>query len=183
MSNDISNLGASLEHLPTDEWLCPDLASAVTDMYGPGLSEAGLHALVEKGLAESKVIYRCARCPKCQSHQCVVEESCALCQSANLKTISLFHHIPCAGIFEAPDGIDALEVCPKCDSRLGDQKGLVESVGETYLCLECGGRSPEPQLGFICLGCRRSYGFDEVAFHRLWCFRRLAPATELSPLS
>ena len=149
-------------------------------MYGEGICAETLHALVEEGVIESKVVHRCARCPNCSSHQCVIDERCAACDCANLKTIPLFHHVPCAGIFEAPDDVALIEQCPKCHGAIATDDELVDRVGETYLCLECQGRSPEPQLRFMCLGCHVSHAFADVTFHRLWAFKRRTCIAESS---
>lgn len=164
-----------LQRLPKDQWLEPDLSAPSATMYGEGVDQARLHELVDEGVAEAVVLYRCALCPTCDSHQCVVSEQCARCQSANLKAIPLFHHILCAGIFEAPKGLDAIGSCAKCGDEISAQSDRVEPVGETYLCLECHNRSPEPALHFLCLGCHDYHAFDAVTFHRLWGFKRKGP--------
>lgn len=169
--------GGLLEVLPHHGWLCPDLTASVNKMYGEGVSVDALHGLVDRGLAESCVFCRCARCPSCSTHQCIVWERCVRCESSNLTAVSLFHHIPCAGIFEAPKGLAAVERCEKCRQAFDEEDGnMVEAVGETYWCNSCGGRSPEPNLAFKCLGCQQVHAFDAVTFHRLWQFKRASSA-------
>lgn len=168
---------ALLGHLSTHEWLCLDYTAPAHDMYGKDVTLEGLNALVEEGSAEAKVMHRCACCPKCATYQCVIDEHCVQCQSANLQAIPLFHHIPCACIFEAPEGLMSVRVCRKCHQSLEANDSQVEAVGETYLCLDCGSRAPEPRLSFICLACRCAYTFDEVTFHRIWGFRLLGAAS------
>jgi len=178
MKAELSN--ALFDALPKTGWLYPDLTLSAAQMYGQGVRADDLHALVERGLAESKVLCRCARCPACQTHQCSIWERCMRCESANLTAIPLFHHILCAAIFEAPNGLAAVERCEKCDQPLADEPAMVEPVGDTYRCRDCGGHSPEPKLAFYCFGCQKVHAFDEVTFHRLWKFRRATTHSTLT---
>lgn len=162
-----------LEALPTDDWLEPDLAVPAERMYGVGRDVGALDALVREGRATSMVRHRCARCPVCRCHQCIIDERCARCESANLVTVSLYHHIPCAGIFPAPDGIEAVGECPKCHDSLARDPQASEPVGETYRCIDCNAESPEPALQLLCLQCHKAHDLQDVQFHRLWQYRRV----------
>ena len=162
-----------LDRLSAKKLICPDFTKIGPSMYGEGISLADLNALVDEGLAEARVVHRCARCPQCSTHQCVIDEHCVHCRSPNLQAIPLFHHIPCACVFEAPEGIDSISSCEKCHESLDANDNTVESVGQSYFCVNCGGRFPEPELSFICLGCGAVHAFHEVTFHRLWGFKSL----------
>jgi len=107
-------------------------------------------------------------CPSCNSLALQLNGSCPSCGGYALSAVPLAHHIPCAGIFEAPQGLELVEYCPKCHRNdVGDSDHL-ETVGEIYYCDDCGDHFPEPSMHLHCQSCQRHHRFGDAQFEIIY---------------
>lgn len=150
--------------------LQPNLRASAGQLYGTQARRKHLWVLVDQGLVSARVVLRAPRCPDCQCYEMLANEACPRCGCANVVSRALYHHIPCAGIFEAAEGIDRVAVCPKCRECLTDARDRIETAGQMYHCCDCNERFPEPVLAFWCLICDHSHALKAVEFHRLHAF-------------
>ena len=157
----------------------PDLRAVASQLYESQARADHLWRLVDQDWVIAEPMLRATRCPACQSHEMLAHERCPNCRCANLLTQPLYHHIPCAGIFEFQGQIEDLAQCPKCKSALNQEQDRIELAGQIYHCLDCAQRFPEPVIEFWCLPCNQSHRLEAVSFHRLYAFR-LSEAGELA---
>ena len=103
-------------------------------------------------------------CPGCRGVYLQLNGSCPVCGSFALSPVPLAHHIPCAGVFEAPGGLEQVEYCPKCQRTDVADSDHLERVGEVYHCLHCQAHSPEPVMRLYCRDCACNHRFADVGF-------------------
>lgn len=157
--------------------LNPDLTQPLNAVYAQTANPAELQELAAEGLVTGQAVTYVPCCPKCQGLIMQLNASCPQCHCYALCTTTLAHHMPCAGIFEAPDGLEAITDCPKCRSPIGpDQNGL-ESVGEMHCCEDCHAHFPEPVMRMYCADCDTNHPMHDLRFHSIYRYQ-LTPAGE-----
>ena len=103
-------------------------------------------------------------CPDCRGQWLQLNGRCPECGGCVLQPVPLAHHIPCAGVFEAPEGLAAIKRCPKCRRHDVAESDHLEAVGEVYHCLDCSAHFPEPVMRLYCHDCDFNHRFADVGF-------------------
>lgn len=96
--------------------------------------------------------------------------SCPTCLGSALTTKTLLHHIACAGVFEAPEGVEQVGACPKCRSHITLDSELVERAGAIYICQTCEARFPDPVISMYCYPCEINYPLADVNFSQVYSY-------------
>lgn len=122
-------------------------------------------------LVEVSPFIHCPRCPCCEGTLMTVSEECPGCGTADIDTVLLKHHIPCAGIFQQEKDEDRQAICPKCYADLSQEADRVEDVGEMYRCNRCDSKFPEPVLRFYCVECSKFNSLDSTQYCTLFKYR------------
>lgn len=152
----------------------PDLAQSHESVYPAGLTEDTLLALAQKQCLSKEAVRYCPCCPRCQGAALRINGRCPTCRSADLYAIPLAHHIPCAAVFEAPNGLGAVDGCPKCRSQVTANDDTLEAVGEAYRCKNCSAHFPAPAIRMDCAHCRADHALHDVVFQRFYRYRLTA---------
>lgn len=147
--------------------LMPDLKKTTGNFYPATFRPQELDSLTAKGLADRKAVMFAPACPNCTALVLMPNGSCPTCKEHALTTIPLLHHIPCAGIFEAPKGIEQVEHCPKCRSQIQSDSEFLEAAGEMHYCQTCAARFPDPVISMYCHQCKNHYPLHDIQFSQV----------------
>jgi len=113
-----------------------------------------LESLVEKDYLTTKIVDRVNLCNSCESSYLNFRETCAKCNSIDLKPEALIHHFRCA--YVGPEGDfqkDNDLVCPKCDKTLRHIGIDYDKPSEINNCNSCGHQSQESTMKAHCVDC------------------------------
>ena len=147
--------------------LVPDLKKTAADFYPVTFRPQDLDSLTAKGLVARKAMMFAPTCPNCTALMLTPNGSCPTCREHTLTAIPLLHHIPCAGIFDAPEGIEQVEQCPKCRSQIQPDSELLETAGEMHYCQTCETRFPDPVISMYCHQCKNHCPLHDARFSQV----------------
>jgi GGDEF domain-containing protein len=125
---------------------------------GP-LVDAGrfLESLVERGLAERRIVDRIRACSACGGAELVFGEVCAGCGAVDFAREPAIHHFACGHVdsalsFEVDGGL----VCPKCAAPLRQIGRDYERPADCYRCRACSVLAAETRIVARCTACRHA---------------------------
>lgn len=130
---------------------------------GP-IDKRNLERLAQSDHLERIFVDRISRCPWCRSHHLNMREICVACKSPRIVGVKLLHHFRCGYVgpqseFAADSGGRR---CPKCNGVLRDRGTDHDVPGPHFTCQTCGIFFQLPEIGALCLGCRRRTQGDDL---------------------
>lgn len=136
--------------------------------------EAGRIAvrLDKRGLLSKAFVDRIHVCSRCESARLNAREECPECRSSHLREEAVIHHFRCA--CQAPEGefISGRDlVCPKCRQHLRHYGSDYDKPGRVHVCADCGHKSTEAAIGFVCYDCGSHVDGDVVARRDIYSYR------------
>ena len=156
----------------------PALTKPAVQRYPLPLTQEMLAGLLARKWVSAEAVTYVPACPLCNEVSLILNGACPDCFHYDRTRITLAHHIPCAGVFEAPNGLEKIECCPKCQGRDMTDNDL-EAVGEIYYCNDCAQRFPEPAMRLSCQSCKRNHPISDVCFDTLYAYRLTAEGSTL----
>lgn len=154
---------------------------AVERALGPLVdAERFLDSLVERGLAERRIVDRVRACPSCNGAELLLGEVCAGCGAVDYTREPAIHHFACGHVdsaqrFESEKGM----TCPKCAASLRQIGRDYERPADCYRCRSCGVLAAETRIVARCGACRHTCSPEQTTEVLVHAYELTARANEV----
>lgn len=102
-------------------------------------------------------------CPKCESIQVILRDSCTKCGSVNIEEQPILHHFKCSYQGHETAFLDSAGhyICPKCRNELKHFGVDYDKPGMMNFCRSCDHESHESKISGRCLSCTHTFHIEE----------------------